>query len=56
MDKTKNVKITSEDSISDELTHDDMDMLQQVLERTRGSYPNEPYRPSEYVADYEPEA
>ena len=41
------------------LTHDDMDMLQQVLENVRGAYPDSPYRQADYLdeeLDLEPEA
>ncbi len=42
----------------DDLTRDDMDMLQQVLINVKGSFPDSPYRQSEFddVVGIEPEA
>ena len=40
----------------DDLTTDDVDMLQQVLMSVRGSYPDSPYRQADYLEEYEPEA
>ncbi len=34
-----------------DLTTDDMDMLQQVLEHVRGTYPDEPYRQADFDAE-----
>ncbi len=55
MDKTKYTQST-DDNITDELTRDDTDMLQQVLQRVRGSYPDSPYRQADFVEDFEAEA
>lgn len=43
--------ITNDDN---QLTHDDMDALQYVLEHVRGSFPDSPYRQADFVSD-EPE-
>ncbi len=39
-----------------ELTNDDLDMLQQVLMNVRGSFPDAPYRQGDYAEDFEIEA
>lgn len=38
-----------------QLTSDDVDMLKQVLLKVRGSYPDSPYRPADFVEEFEPE-
>ncbi|HTK39272.1 MAG TPA: hypothetical protein VL362_00220 [Patescibacteria group bacterium] len=35
----------------EELTRDDLDMLQQVLMNVRGSYPDAPYRQADFVEE-----
>lgn len=41
----------------DALTLDDEDMLQRVLMRVHGSYPDAPYRQADFVdQEFEPEA
>lgn len=50
MDKIKtNIPITDDTTTS--LSHDDMDVLQQVLKSVRGSYPAEPYRQADFVEE-----
>lgn len=45
---------TTQTNTTDGLTHDDMDMLKQVLVNVRGAYPDSPYRQADYdVVDYE---
>lgn len=40
-----------------DLTRDDIDMLQAVLMNVRGSYPDAPYRQSDFIEEeFEPEA
>lgn len=41
------MKITQTNT-TDGLTHDDMDMLEQVLANVRGTYPDSPYRQADY--------
>lgn len=47
---------TTETHTTDGLTHDDMDMLEYVLQNVRGSYPDSPYRQADYLGDEELEA
>lgn len=44
---------TTNHTNEDNLTSDDVDMLQQVLMNVRGSYPDSPYRQADFVEDYE---
>lgn len=47
------MKVTQTNT-TDGLTHDDMDMLEQVLQSVRGSFPDSPYRQADYdVVDFE---
>ena len=38
-----------------EMTKDDMDVLQYVLQNVRGAYPDSPYRPADYLDELETE-
>lgn len=40
---------------NNQLTHDDMDALQYVLEHVKGSYPDEPYRQADFTGELEAE-
>lgn len=42
---------TTQTHTTDGLTHDDMDVLEQVLASVRGAYPDSPYRPADYLAE-----
>lgn len=54
MDKLKHTQST-DDNI-DELTHDDMDMLQQVLRSVQGSSPDSTFRQGEFSQEIDAEA
>lgn len=42
-------------TIIDELTEDDNDVLRYVLKNVRGSYPDSPYRQTDFIEEFDPE-
>ena len=54
MDKPKQTIIQK--ASDDNLTHDDMDMLETVLANVRGSAPNDAYRQADFTGEFEAEA
>lgn len=45
---------TTQTNTTEAMTHDDMDVLEYVLQNVRGSYPDSPYRQADYIG-YEDE-